>query len=580
MTEIPGLLALHRCLTDFPEMVVLTGTALTLADVLGVARGPSRVALTTDPEVFGRVETCYQHMMADIQKGTPVYGCNSGYGARAEIVPGGDSPLDRLELGRQLSRAISMIDVGVGQPFGTDVVRAGMLIRLNMLLGGVSAVKFADLELYRLLLERRITPIVARYGGLGASGDLAHNSRVLSVLRRLPGARVWGPDGRTREAAEALDEAGIAVLELDPKAGLAFTNGDNFSTGLAIGLLADTAETLLLSLALSALSVEVLQGSDRSFHPMLAAVRPHPGQQEASSLCRYLLEGSELAFQETAGHRPRAPGVLLQDAYSLRAVAQYHAVNIEKLSGITQTLTVNANSVSDNPLWVPPELSARGERPWRWVSGGNFLAAHAAEALDGLRKTLAQVVKLSDRQLARLVSPHQSNGLPANLSGPEALSKCAFKGVQIQAGMFEVYASLLSVPVTTFFGVHEEGNQDITTHALTSGILGLELLSITRYALAQHLLALAQAVDLRGGEKKLAPATRPLYRLVRSRCARVEEERPLHLDIEAVHAALTSGEAGRVLRDEVFASFEDWQLEEPVEAGTISACATENGSNR
>ena len=350
--------------------------------------------------------------------------------------------------------------------------------------------------------------------------------------------------------------AGIPALELDPKAGLGLTNGDNFSSGLAVLLAADTLELLLASITAAAMSIEVLQGSNRSFHTMLAAVRPHPGQQEVARICRYLLDGSHLAFQELEGNRPRPPGVNLQDAYSLRGVAQYHAVNLERLWSAVRTLTINVNSASDNPLWVPPELCCDNEAPWGWVSGANFIAAHVAEVMDGLRKTLAQIGKLSDRQIARLVNAQHNNGLSANLSDPAAATQCAFKGVQIQSGMFDVYASLLSIPVTTFYGVHEETNQDITTHALTSGIMALELLRVTRYALAQHFLALAQAVDLRGGETTLSPKTAPVYRFVRERAKYVAEERPLHDDIQAIYDTFVTGEFGQVVRNQALEGIE------------------------
>jgi hypothetical protein len=51
----------------------------------------------------------------------------------------------------------------------------------------------------------------------------------------------------------------------------------------------------------------------------------------------------------------------------------------------------------------------------------------------------------------------------------------------------------------------------VTSHALTSGILGLENLRLASYALAQHLLAAARVVDLRGGPDLLSPRTRPVY---------------------------------------------------------------------
>jgi histidine ammonia-lyase len=494
--------------------------------------------------------------MQDVANGVPVYGLNTGYGGQAGRVIVDGSEDARLWVARAISEAIVAIDVSVGPPFDVDVVRAGMLLRINMLLGGASGVKLGDLDLLRRLLNLGLTPYVQQYGGLGASGDLAHNARVVSVLRQLDGARVWNAEGRLSDAREALRAVGLEPLELDPKAGLGLCNGDNFSTGLAILLAADTLRILLLAIVTSALTVEALRGSDRSVHPLLDAVRPHDGQREAAGLVRHLLAGSRLAYQEMTGHQVRPPGESVQDAYSLRGIAQYLAVGIEKTKAALTTLTVSANAVSDNPLWVPPDRVTPGEPPWQWVSGANFLAMHAAEAIDGLRKTLTQVVKLVDRHLARLVNPHLSNGLPANLSEVTAISGCAFKGVQIQSGMFDVYSTYLSFPVTTLFGVHEEGNQDITTHALTSGMLAAENLRVARYALAQILLALAQAIDHRGGPEQLAPATRPVYEFVRERAEYTVSERPLHMNIERLYQAQVSGELASCLRDRVFAGIE------------------------
>jgi histidine ammonia-lyase/tyrosine ammonia-lyase len=547
---------LDRAFARLPEVVVLNGTRLTVPEILAVARRDAPAHFTEDRAVLDRIATCHARMMQNVSDGVPVYGCNTGYGAQAaKVVTGGSHPT-KFWLAQTVSQAISANDVGVGPPFSRDVIRAGILVRVNMLMGGVSAVKLADLDLYRRLLNSGITPVVSQYGGLGASGDLAHNSRVLSVLRQLHGTQVWDRDGRVREAREALAEAGLPPLQLDPKAGLGLCNGDNFSTALAVLLARDTLEALLIAAVLGAMTVEALRGSNRPFHPQLDAVRPHDGQREVARLYRYLLDGSRLAHQEMTGPRPREPGVSVQDGYSLRGIAQYHGVNFEKLKAILATLLVNANSVSDNPLWVTPEHATPGEEPWQWVSGANFLAMHVAEAVDGLRKIMTQIVKLNDRHLARLVSPHQNNGLPANLSDLGSVTQCAFKGVQIQAGMLEVYSSLLSIPVTTFFGVHEEGNQDITAHSLTSGILALENLRLVRYSLAQGLLAVTQAIELRGGPSELSPHTRPVYRFVRGRAEYVTNERPLHREIETLFGELETGELARLVRDEVLAGIE------------------------
>lgn len=535
--------------------ITVDGTSLTLGQIQSVARNTPSVALTSDSAVLERVETSYAHMIQQVKDAVPIYGCNTGYGERASVVVNQGSSHARLALARLVSEGIAHVDVSVGPLLSDDIVRAAILIRANMLISGVSAVKFQDLEKYLSLLNTGLTPLVSQYGGIGASGDLAHNARLVSALRQLEGVRVRDRKGKISEARVALKKAGIKPLIMDPKAGLGLVNGDNFSTAVASLLAADVSFLLLLSHVIGAMTIEALKGTNRSFHPLLAAVRPHPGQKEVADIYRYLLDGSKLAYQEMSGHVSRPPGVKVQDGYSLRCISQYHGVSTDKLRGILNTIEINANSVSDNPLWVTDELATPGENPWQWVSGGNFLAMHMSDAIDDIRKIITKIVKLNDRHLARLVSPVHNNGLPANLSDADAITQCSFKGVQIQSGMFDVYSTLLSMPVSTMFGVHEEGNQDVTSHALTSGILGMENLRVAKYSCAQNMLALAQAIDLRGGGSNLSPQTRPLYEFIRTITTYTKKERPLANSIEALAEAIFSDELKSIVLNKVFSGY-------------------------
>ncbi|MBI4009474.1 aromatic amino acid lyase [Candidatus Roizmanbacteria bacterium] len=550
-----SLVSIIKQFSKLPENITLTGTSLTIPEIIAVARNNTEVKFTEDKNILAKIEASYDHMMKDVVKGVPVYGTNTGYGARASHVLVYGSQSERIELARKISEGIVHVDVSVGPIFEKEVVRAAMLIRINMLMQGVSAVKIEDLDIYRKMLNKQITPLVNQYGGIGASGDLAHNGRILSAARQLKGILAWDKNDKIGEARKLLRKEKIPILKLRPKAGLGFVNGDNFSTAMACLLAIDTLELMLIAIVTGAIAIEVLKGSDRSFHPMLAKVRPHPGQKEVADVYRYLLKGSKLVYQEMDGHKRRPEGVKVQDGYSLRAIAQYHGVSVEKLKSAFEVIDINANSVSDNPLWVTPEFVNKGEKPWQWVSGGNFLAMHMAEIMDSLRKTLTHIVKLNDRHLAKLVNPNENNGLSPNLSDKAALTHCSFKGVQIQSGMFEVYSSLLSIPISTFFGTHEEGNQDITSHALTSGILGLENLRLARYSTAQNLLAVTQAVDLRGGAEKLSPHTQPLYYYVRKRVEFVKKERPLNREIEMLYESIKNGELLDIVTKKVFKDF-------------------------
>lgn len=550
-----NLVEIDKAINAPLKNVTIDGKSLTIQELLSVSQHGSSVILTTKKSILKQIEECYRHMMLDVENGVPIYGCNTGYGARAEIVVNQGNKKTRMKMAKSISESILHTDVSVGPLLPTDITRGAMLIRINMLMNGVSAVRLKDLEIYQKTLNKHITPIVNAYGGLGASGDLAHNCRIVSTLRRLPGTRVINAKGIVCDATKTLQQANIPKLELEPKAGLGLVNGDNFSTSAAAIIVNEVIKYTIIADVVGAMVVEVLKGSNRTFHPFLSAVRPYNGQRELAAVYRYLLEDSKLAYQELKGQQQRDPGVNIQDVYSLRCITQSEGFNREQLAWALDTITINANSVSDNPLWVTPSHTTPGEKPWQWVSGGNFFAMHMAEVLDSMRKIITRLIKRNDRHLHRLVSPQTNNGLPANLSDSSAISQCTFKGVQLQSGMFDVYSIILAQPVTILFGIHEESNQDITPHSLTSAILALQNLELLRYSLSMNLLAVAQAVDLRGGAQLLSPKTRPVYEYIRDKCAYITKERPIAPDIETISSSILTNELSAMLRAKVFHTF-------------------------
>ena len=550
-----NLIEIDQLINSKCKRIILTGKNLTLNEINAIGCQPVKIEFTKDKQIISRVKTCFEKMMIDVCNGVPIYGCNTSYGARASRILTHGSSKKRINTAKEISNSIIHVDVSVGPLFEQEIIRSAILIRINMLMNGVSGVHINNLAVLRELLNKQITPLVNKYGGIGASGDLAHNCRIIDAARQLDGVKVINKQGKIIDAKNINKIYGIKPLILNPKAGLGLINGDNFSTAMAFHLAYDTLQALLIAIITGSMMVEVLRGTNRGFHPLLAAVRPHQGQKEIADIFRFLLDGSDLAYQEMLGHKRRRTGVKAQDGYSIRGISQYLGVDCENLKRIFDIIELNANSVSDNPLWVAPEYANPGEQPWQWVSGANFLATHMVDVMDNSRKILTHIVKLNDRHLARLVNPHENNGLPANLSDKKCISHCAFKGVQIQSGMFEVYSMLLSIPVSTFFGVHEEGNQDITSHALTSGIIGQDNLRIARYSLAQNLMAVCQAVDLRGGSKKLSKQSQPVYQLIRANSKYVTKERPLFNDIEAVYQLIVNGKFNQMLRDEIFTGF-------------------------
>lgn len=204
-----SLVAIEKKVATVTNNISLTGKDLTIQQINSVARNNASVLFSQVPEFVHRIEKSYGKMVEQVKAGVPIYGCNTGYGGRAARIVNQGSPAKRMQLAKEVSEGIAHVDVTVGPLLTRDVVRAAMLIRINMLMQGVSAVKIDDLAIYQSILNAQITPLVSQYGGIGASGDLAHNCRVLSAARQLDGVKVWDRKGNVVEAKVALKKAGI-----------------------------------------------------------------------------------------------------------------------------------------------------------------------------------------------------------------------------------------------------------------------------------------------------------------------------------------------------------------------------------
>src|SRR3546814_16483859 len=89
--------------------------------------------------------------------------------------------------------------------------------------------------------------------------------------------------GKTRPAAAALREAGLAPLTPGPKEGLALLNGTQFSCSYALAGLFEAEALFRAALVTGALSTEAAKGSDTPFDTRLPAPRGHQRQHETAA---------------------------------------------------------------------------------------------------------------------------------------------------------------------------------------------------------------------------------------------------------------------------------------------------------
>src|SRR5207237_3768351 len=140
----------------------------------------------------------------------------------------------------------------------------------------------------------------------------------------------------------------------------------------------------------AALSIDALRGSLHPFEARIHDARPFGGQVASAANIERLLRGS--AINKSHEHCGR-----VQDAYSLRCAAQVHGATREALRFVRETVDVENNSATDNPM----VFADRGEI----VSCGNFHGAPIAIAADLLAAAIVPLATISERRTDRLVDP-------------------------------------------------------------------------------------------------------------------------------------------------------------------------------
>src|ERR1700736_621411 len=181
-----------------PLPITLDGQSLNPADVLAVARHGERVSL--GPQARTRLQQARRLVDRLVADDRVVYGLTTGVGALKNVrIPPADT--------RQLQRNLFMSHaVGVGPPLPEELVRAGILVRVNQFCQGTSGVSPVIAERLVDLLNPGICPWVPEKGSLGASGDLAPSAHVGLVLIGEGDVLV---KGERKPAGTALQAAGI-----------------------------------------------------------------------------------------------------------------------------------------------------------------------------------------------------------------------------------------------------------------------------------------------------------------------------------------------------------------------------------
>ena len=523
----------------------LRGDPLSIAQVHSVANGRQRPTLTTDPAVLARVRSSQEMVDRVVADGQRVYGVTTGFGGMADVaVPGEFAIASQHNL-------LSFLTAGVGRRLDRRHVRAAMLLRGNMLLRGVSGVRMELVDRLIQFLAVDAVPVVCELGSIGASGDLIP---LATLARAITGqaepCRVqWGE--REVGSDELLADLELEPLTLLPKEGLALVNGTSFSSAIAANCVHESRQLCGLSLATNAMMLRALCGRTEPFDAFVHECKPHRGQMWTAQVMRELLRNgtSSAADRNGSDH--------VQDRYSLRCLPQYVGPIVEGIARVSHVVSTEMNSVTDNPL-----IDINEEK---FYQSGNFLGQYVGMAMDDLRRYLGLLAKHLDVQIAQLVSPEFSKGLPASLQGNAALTyNAGLKGLQITGNSIMPLLTYYGNPLVEHFPTHaEQYNQNINGLSWGSANLAWESVKLFQHYSALALIFAVQALDLRArtqlghadGRRLLGSLVEPLYEAVYEAVgATPGEQAPLVFDdadqsLEAYLGLLSTSisEQGRVI---------------------------------
>jgi len=468
-----------------------------------------------EPACFNKISASLAVIQQVLDAKKTVYGINTGFGSLA------NQTISAANL-KQLQRNIVLSHAcGSGELLADEIVALILLLKINNLAQGFSGVRQELIDALCALYNARVYPCIPGKGSVGASGDLAPLAHFSLPLLGEGEVRY---QGKIISAMEGLAIAGLKPLELAPKEGLALLNGLQVSAALCMHAFFRSEWLFEAAILAGSLSVDAACGSDTPFDPRIHAARGHKAQCDVAEMYRELLAGSSIR----ESHRSCAR---VQDPYSLRCQPQIMGAVLHQMQFVGQTLQVEANAVSDNPL----VFADSGDI----LSGGNFHGEIIAMAADNLALAIAEIGANAERRIALLIDKNYS-GLPAFLVKESGLNS-GFMVAHVAAAACASENKALAHPHSVD-SIPTSANQEDHVSMATSAALRLQaMVDNTATILAIELLAACQGLEFRA-PLMTSPRLQQVYNRVRSYVEPYEVDRYFAPDIAIIKQQILNGE--------------------------------------
>lgn len=490
--------------------IQINGNELTLDQIVNIARRGYKVELTKEAEE--RVIKSRNIVDEIVKNNKVVYGITTGFGKFSDVTISGE---DCKELQRNL---IISHSCGTGKAFSKEITKTIMLLRANALSKGYSGIRLSTLKTLIEMINKGVNPIIPEKGSLGASGDLTPLSHMVLPMLGEGQAEF---NGEILQGKVAMEKAGIEIVELIAKEGLALINGTQVMT--AVGALAvyDSINLLKISDIAAALSLEALRGVKDAFDPRTHSIRPHKGQIQTAKNILNLTQGS--TFITSQGE------IRVQDAYSLRCIPQVHGASKDAVEYIKSKVEIEINSVTDNPI-----VTEEGDV----ISGGNFHGQPMAISFDFLGIAMAEMGSISERRLERLIN-YQLNDLPAFLVKVGGLNS-GFMITQYAAAALVSENKILAHPASVDSIPSSANQEDHVSMGTIAARKGRDIIENVQRVLATEIMAACQAIDFREGYT-LGVGTKEAYTIVRENVQFMEKDIVMYPELDKITDLIVNG---------------------------------------
>ncbi len=505
------------------DTLIITGSDLTIENVVNVARHGQKVALHA--EAKERIRICRAMLEKKIEAHEIMYGVNTGIGEFSEVVLNDDQIKDFQKY------LVYNHAAGIGDPAPVEYVRGAMLGRINVHAHGNSGNRLVITETLLEMLNRGVTPYVCQKGSVGASGDLAPMSQI-ALLMMGEGEAYY--NGELMNGKEAMDKAGIPVPGLMARDGLATINGSNVLTAMSAIFLYDANNWLKQAEIAASMSLEALKANMKPYTPLLHEVRGFKGAVRSANSINKCVSGGDLKEGRIK--------CKVQDAYSMRSTPQVIGAAHDAMAYARSQVETELNGVGDNPVFFPDRNLQ--------LSGANFQGTPVSVPMDMAGACITMVSVMSERRMNRLNNPALSVGLPDFLTKGAGM----FSGLmlsQYTADMQIVEQRILSAPASIQSIPAAADQEDFVSMGMNTAIKNFQILDNAYGILGIEFMAAAQALDFRKDEYKFGSGVQTAWETIRKHVEFLDVDRPLYHDHTTMKKLVRSCEILEAVEEKV-----------------------------